>query len=149
MSLSKVAQLQGLIQGLKEEKKTHLRAIQEIDKAFAGLGLSVDVGAVGAAKVVQSKGLKKAVSVQQPVVKEVKAGKPAKQNKFKVTGAQFIINTVNAAGNNGLSSSDIVEKWGKSGRGKSVYNVLGDLVKKGLLKKHAAKKGEASTYTVA
>ena len=171
MAIPAVTDLKRTIEKLQAERVAHLKAVEEIDEAFAQLGIS------GTAKPKRGRPPKaKAPVLAQPAKPKRKRGRPPKakaaapakpkakrgrppkakpqpaakaprkRKKFDVPGPQSIVDTVKAAGKSGAMTSDIVKTWRKQGRGGNVHVVIMELVKSGKLKRQDVKGQRGSLY---
>jgi hypothetical protein len=131
MSIARLDELRSLIAKLQAERQQHVNAIEQIDQAFAGLGLY----AAEPKKRGRGRGRSKTA---------VKHRKP--RGKFKTTGAESILAFVKAAGAKGVAGGDIAKHWKAEGRGAGLYGLLGQLVKGKKIKRQKIKGQKGSMY---
>jgi hypothetical protein len=132
MSIARLDELKSLIARLQAERQQHVNAIEQIDQAFAGLGLH-------AAQP------KKRGRGRGPAKRAVKQRRP--RRKFKTTGAESILTLVKAAGAKGVAGGQIAKHWKAEGRGAGLYGLLGQLVKGKKIKRQKIKGQKGSMYT--
>mgnify|MGYP006908260795 CR=1 FL=1 len=131
---SATTELARLVQSLQKERQEHVDAITAIDDAFASLGISPKPagkrGRPAAAKAAPKPGRKRR----------------RREAKDGMTGEQFLLSLLAKAK---LSTADVNAKWKASGR-KNVANILlGQLVKKGKLKRADNRGGRGSVSSAA
>lgn len=124
-------ELARLVQSLWKERQEHLDAVAAIDEAFASLGISPKLPSKRA---------------RPASVKATRKPAPKRRRKAKdgMTGEQFLLTLL---AKSKLSTADVNKKWKASGR-KNVANILlGQLVKKGKVKRTDNKGGRGSVYS--
>jgi hypothetical protein len=131
MSIARLDELRSLIAKLQADRQAHVIAIEQIDQAFAGLGLEPQGKKRGRPAGTSSKPMKKR----------------RRRRKFKTTGAESILAFVKAAGAKGVVGGQIAKHWKAEGRGAGLYSLLGQLVKGKKLKRQKIKGQKGSMYT--
>jgi hypothetical protein len=131
MSIARLQELKSLIAKLQAERQEHVNAIEQIDQAFAGLGLEPQGKKRG-----RPRG-----TAQKPAT-----NKRRPRRKFKTTGAESILVFVKAAGAKGVAGGQIAQHWKAEGRGAGLYSLLGQLVKGKKLKRQKIKGQKGSLY---
>ena len=129
MSITRLEELKSLIAKLQADRQAHLDAIAQIDAAFGGLGIEVQVKKPGRLRGAPA-GMKKR----------------RLRRKFKTTGNESILSFVKAAGAKGASGAQIVQHWKAEGRGVGCYNLLGRLIKDKKIKRRKLKGQKGSQY---
>jgi hypothetical protein len=132
MSIARLDELKSLIAKLQAERQGHVNAIEQIDQAFAGLGLH--------AAEPKKRGRRRGVSHKT-------TGTRKPRGKFKTTGAESILAFVKAAGAKGVVGGQIAKHWKAEGRGAGLYSLLGQLVKGKKIKRQKIKGQKGSMYT--
>jgi hypothetical protein len=125
-------QLHVLVARLQRERQVHVKALAEIDAIFAGAG-------VPAAPV---------RSVRPVAVAKPKVGGKAKRRRFAVSGTNSILEQVRQGGKEGATSGNIAKQWKREGRAGSAFNILGQLVREGRLRRHKLRDDRGSRYVL-
>jgi hypothetical protein len=131
MSVARLDELKSLITRLQADRQAHVIAIEQIDQAFAGLGLEPQGKKRGRPRGTAPK---PATSKRKP------------RRKFKTTGAESILAFVKAAGVKGVVGGQIAKHWKAEGRGAGLYSLLGHLVKTKKIKRQKLKGEKGSRY---
>ena len=124
-------QLHALVARLQREREVHLKALAEIDAIFAGAGVPTETAG----------GVRPAA-----VAKVIKIGGKVKRRRFAVSGTNSILEQVRRGGKEGATSGDIAKQWKKEGRAGSAFNILGQLVREGRLRRQKMRDDRGSRY---
>jgi hypothetical protein len=130
MSIARLQELKSLITKLQADRQAHVIAIEQIDQAFAGLGLQPQS---------KKRGRRHGVSHKT-------TGTRRPRRKFKTTGAESILTFVKVAGAKGVVGGQIAKHWKAEGRGSNCYNMLGMLVKAKKIRRQKVKGQKGSLY---
>jgi hypothetical protein len=135
MSLTSASELKSAIAKLQTERASHAKAIAEIDSVFEQLGKL-------------SPPAKRGPKTAKPAAKKRSTEAPKKRKTFSVSGPNSILQTVKAAGKEGVATGDIVKRWEKQGRSGNVYGIIGQLVDEGKLRRKKVTGRRGSVHTL-
>ena len=114
-----------MVNKLRQERSGHVAAVEEIDRALTGLGISL--------KPSKRRGRPKG-SRNKP---------KRRRQRFSQTATEFVLGMM---GKKGLTSAQVNAKWKESGRKGVANNTLTALVKEGKLKRKSVKGQRGGVY---
>ena len=135
-----VRQLALTIARLKKERQGYLNKVARIDEIFSNLGIQLQPATRGPGRPrtrVSTDG-----SLQQPARRE-------RRKSYTQTANQMILEFVGSKGAAGATTNEINSHWKKEGRIGTAYVTLGQMVKKGKLKRKNLPGERGSLFTVA
>lgn len=132
-----------LIKKLRNIRRSHVRALQEIDETFRRFGIEHLLS--GKRKPGRPKKGTKAAIAAAPTKKKT-GRRPGKRRSFAETGDQMILRFVKERG--GATTKEIRTRWNDEGRGGKAENNITALVKAGKLVRTPIPGKLGSTYTV-
>ena len=141
MSKTAINDLQALVHKLQDQRKAHVDAILDIDKAFTSFGIKPT-------KMGRRRSVAKKAAAGMRIGKKKTAKKT--RRRYKMTSSELVRTVIAKAGKKGITSTEISKAWRAAGRPGDAYKVLGELAEAKKIRRRLIKgRKRGSLYTMA